>query len=157
MQEAVWDPDDKIRVGRGALEVAVINRPFSEVRVGPGAEFDLTDYVLAEKTQVVVLDQSGYWRKVVNSKMQTPGWVHVQSMTRSTLNDAPVVLSLRFLTSLLTVKPISTAGQFPTLASVNAQYPRGAQFFLLRRQGRKQLVYLPNIRTVAWIDQGEAL
>ena len=137
-------------------------RPRTEVRTGPGVEFELVDEVLREGERVLVYDLVGSWRRIVSPTRGIRGWAHRGTLRFDRHEQVEVYdknTKVRIQPKLL---PMVFANQivlrvfgFSTLKPINTTIPRGRSFHLLKEHSGRKLIWLPETNSVVWVRSEE--
>lgn len=135
------------------LVAAKVSRPRAEVRSGPGAQFDLEEFVLTQGTSVLLFDRVGVWQKVFVPGNGRRGWVHHQTLAEGEALKDPVTLEVEDLPTLLATKPIAAARSFPEREPVKVEIPKGAMFRSVSYHGDAALVVVPGTDSVMWVSR----
>ena len=67
---------ETLQVGGDLVSSATTIRPRTEIRTGPGIEFNLSDFVLNAGERVIVYELVGAWRRIVSPARGIRGWAH---------------------------------------------------------------------------------
>lgn len=153
-----------LSVGFELVDSAVTVRPRTEVRVGPGVEFELTDAVLSEGERVLVYGLVGSWRRIVSTVGGVRGWAHRGSLrfdrhNAKTLRESGQKLSVKptLLPLVFAHKTVVQILQYPGLEPLNTFIPQGKSFYLLKEESGRKLIWLTETNSVAWVKAEDML
>ncbi len=135
------------------LRVSAVARPRAEVRSGPGAQFDLEEFVLEQGDPVVLFDRIGVWQKVLAIGTWKKGWVHAATLAAPEARKDALTLETRLLPTVLAMHPIDAAKRYPEGTAINVVIPKGAMFRSLMFNGAAALVMLPETNSVMWVSR----
>jgi hypothetical protein len=152
-----------------ALELALVVsavtvRPRTEVREGPGVEFNVSDTVLPAGDRVLVYELVGPWRRIVSPTRGVRGWAH-----RGTLRfDRPGAEGRGDLKLKVKVRPallpmvfahhtVTQVYRYPGLEPLKTAIPAGSSFYLLKQVEGRKLIWLTETNSVVWVKSEEML
>jgi|GEM_PF-3504268 len=143
---------------------AVTVRPRTEMRAGPGVEFEVSDSVLDSGERVLVYELIGSWRRIVSPSRGVRGWVHRGSLrfdhhNAKTLREAKAKVSIRpdLLPMVFSHHSVKRVYRYPDLEPLQTLIPPGKYFYLLRENEGRKLIWLVETNSVVWIKSEEML
>lgn len=143
----------RITIPGDMISVSAVTRPRAEVRSGPGAQFDLEEFVLEQGTPVVLFDRFGVWQKVLAIGSWKRGWVHAATLGDAVKRREPLTLETKLLPTVLALRPIEVAKTYPEGNPLKVDVPKGALFHSLMFSGPTALVVLPETNSVMWVSR----
>lgn len=148
----------RVEVPDQALGVAVVYRPWAELRAGPGAEFPLLDQTLPKEVIVLVIAKhDDTWLKVLAPESGLVGWAHAKALTKKVRDGVRFNIPTRPLQKLTAVRTINTAYPFPNRDDqVTVNIGKGVTFYQIREIGDKALVLLPATQSLLWLAKKDA-
>jgi hypothetical protein len=156
---------DGLKLEADLVISAVTIRPRTEVREGPGVEFNLSASVLPASERVLVYELVGSWRRIVSPGRGVKGWVH-RGTLRFEYHDAKkkpdlagtkVTISPLLLPLVFAARPVTQVYRYPGLEPLRTAIPAGAQFYMLKESNGRKLIWLTETNSVVWVKSGEML
>jgi SH3-like domain-containing protein len=146
-------PTSALVVPAQMLRTSAIARPRAEVRSGPGAQFDIEEFVLEQGTTVILFDKIGVWQKVLAIGSWKKGWVHQATLAAPEPREGAVTLDAQLLPTVMATHSIDAVKRYPDGAPVKVRIPTGAMFRSLSFDGAAALVVLPETNSVMWVSR----
>jgi hypothetical protein len=140
-----------LQIPNSLLSFSHVTQPAAEMREGPGSQFPLQGVLLETGDRVLVLDHYRKWVKVFQGDTGRSGWMHQQSLTPLSTQTGSFTVDTRALEALV-VTPGRSLMSYPDQAIVPLPIPVGRVFFVLKKEKKRSLVWLPESQSVAWVS-----
>jgi len=157
-QAVADDPNAPLKFPGTLLNQRVIARPRAEVRDGPGLQFVVQNQMLRQGDLVIEFYRVGVWSRILSTGMAgtLQGWVHHQVLARTEEELAHVEIEIAHLPTIFTVKVLHQVYEYPSGKKLTTLVPRGRIFRLLRKVGRRNLVWIAETNAVMFLNEGDA-
>ena len=123
------------------------------IRKAPGFKFPVQNKFIHYGSQVVLLKSHNNWVKVLTSKYpKISGWVHRSSIGQVRLNSSEFVISLNDLSGVFAVRRVHKMFDHISRRPLYTSIPKGRRFHLLRQEGSRNLIWIPETNSIGWLD-----
>ena len=142
-----------LQIPNSLLSFSQVTQSAAEVREGPGSQFPIQALFLEPGDRVLILDQYQKWVKIFHGDAGRSGWVHQQALTSTPISTGSFTVDTRSLETLFVQKKHgSQLASYPEQTVLPLAVPVGRMFFVLKKEKKRALVWLPESQSVAWLS-----
>lgn len=144
----------KIEVPINIIPIHKIKHSDVPLRVGPSSEFSIKNQLMRNGTEVLIVESSGKWRKIITLDLLKKGWIHKEHLIRVGNNSR----KLNFDSDLV---PMVTTKHKVSLLSINSKNPVKVEFenqsnlISLYKKKDKFLVWEPKTKHFMWVKKSD--
>jgi len=134
------------------LLIYKIIRSGTPMRQGPRVSLPIYNRILQKNDYVVFFEELGVWRKVLAIRHKQIGWVHHQTIRKSSYPSLFLKLSSSQLPIVMTTKKLHYLYNYPDGRKRNIFIPDGKIFLVLNKKNRRSLLWVAETNSVMWLN-----
>ncbi|NRA44912.1 MAG: hypothetical protein HRU09_08160 [Oligoflexales bacterium] len=128
-----------------------------ELRQGPGTAYPINDQLLSYDSLVLVIENSGVWRKIAVLDSNLSGWVHNRQIKKTLVKNLTVIkVPTRFFPVVRTVKKVKRIKDYSDKKRIKVQIPTDTPLLRLNSGKKGVLVWLSHTNSVAWLSKNSS-
>ena len=140
------------------LNLCRVVRAHSELRYGPGVLYKIHNLLVPYNSNAIVLEQKGKWVKVAIPKLMQSGWIHTKALKRFKYDNADYIsIETSLLPVLRTKHQVKKIYVSDKQVELKVDIPKNIPFVLLNSQTERNLLWIPQSNSIAWVDKKDLL
>ncbi len=144
----------KVEIPENLILTSRVIRPFSEIRTGPGIQFEVIRTIPKEE-ELVILEEHSPWLKVIVLSKHEKGWLHYKTLSKLELNRSKITLSIDHFPVIYAAKDVRQGITFKNEKPISIQLNKGTGFYQLYKKQRRVLVWSPERNGVIWLANAD--
>jgi len=145
----------RLEIPQGMLELWQINREQVEVREGPGVDFELKVSLLDYGENVIITARKGVWRKFLSLDTKIRGWIHYRRLSPLEKKIDSIVIPVKNLEKVFAIRDVNKVYSYGDNKQQSVHIPKGRGFPFMKQKGDKNLVWIYETNSVAWVLDSE--